>query len=168
MKVIGIGLPRTGNTSLTKFLQLNGFKTVQYHMQTWLTEKWDSVDAIVDFPMQIMAPWILDTTDCLAIMTVREDVEALYASTLRWADLLLKSPPPHELEMVHMLIYGKLIPTLADIQAARDRRDRMMQLYVEAGRVLRLEVTSLTKAEDVCKFLGIKNTGIAYPHENRT
>lgn len=166
MKIICIGLPRTGSTSLAKFLSICGLRVVQYDMSGLLRRGWDEVDAIVDFPMQAMAAWILDSTECVAIRTVR-DTDSLLESTLRWREHFVLTGSQSEIDTVNTILYGKRIPERCDIEAAQCRIDRMMKPFEDSGRVLRLDLGSKKKAEQVASFIGVDAKSIQYPHENR-
>jgi hypothetical protein len=168
VKLLGIGLPRTGNTSLGEFLRLQGFRVGQYAI---VKEVWCECDAIVDYPMQIMFPWLMSVDpDIKAILTTRDDLEDLHRSTTEFLIHMKETSSPdrvNEMLNVTRAIYGREYPTLGDIVAASDRVEESAAPFVKKGRVMRLPLHHGDKAAAVCHFLGIPDVGIDYPHEGR-
>jgi hypothetical protein len=84
LKVLGVGLSRTGTTSLTKALEVLGYKTVHGHADSLLDillgavsefdyHCFDDIDAVTDVPTAHFYNEILAAyPDCKAILTVRD------------------------------------------------------------------------------------------------
>jgi hypothetical protein len=170
MRVIGIGLPRTGNTSLCSFLNFHSILCAQYDYENAFINKWELYDAIVDFPMCIMFPYLMKTHPTLkAVLTVRLDTEDLFASTLRLCTKIHASGDNLAIDRLLAsleLLYGSDTPSLKDVTAAQDRVIEMAKPFIEEKRVLVLPVDSPIKAQYLCTFLDIKYYGSTYPHEN--
>ncbi len=92
MKVLGVGLSRTGTTSLHQALQILGYKSIHFD-RIRLNDiidgsnpapnfrRYDDVDAVVDLPAAYFYRELLQVyPDCKAILTLR-DVDSWWRST---------------------------------------------------------------------------------------
>lgn len=89
LQVLGVGLSRTGTTSLTEALETLGYKTIHFddkclndvifnHTEDFDFRCYDHVDAVLDIPSAYFYDEILAAyPDCKAILTVR-DVESWF------------------------------------------------------------------------------------------
>jgi len=94
MKVLGVGLGRTGTLSLHRAFQILQFKSIHYD-QIRLTDildgsnphpnfrRYDDVDAVTDIPTAYFYREILEAyPECKAVLTVR-DVESWWKSSIK-------------------------------------------------------------------------------------
>ena len=94
MKVLGVGLGRTGTLSLHRAFQILRFKSIHYD-QVRLTDildgsnphpnfrRYDDVDAVTDIPTAFFYREILEAyPECKAVLTVR-DVESWWKSSIK-------------------------------------------------------------------------------------
>ena len=94
MKVLGVGLGRTGTLSLHRAFQILRFKSIHYD-QIRLTDildgsnqhpdfrRYDDVDAVTDIPTAYFYREILEVyPECKAVLTVR-DVESWWKSSIK-------------------------------------------------------------------------------------
>lgn len=167
MKVLGIGLPRTGNTSLAAFLSTHlGYRVSQYGVAKACYRE---CEAMVDFPIPIMFPWLMATDQTVrAILTLRDDLGELHRSITGFITHMVENSSSERIrEMLNVtrILFGREFPELRDIIAASDRLERAAAPFVKEGRVLRLPLHCEDKAAAVCGFLGVPDTGTTYPHE---
>lgn len=169
MKMLGIGLPRTGNTSLALFLRRLGYETLHYNRSDGFVCNWHDNDAIVDYPMCVSFPVLMTLhKELKAILTIREDLSALKSST-EWFRNNFMTNGNHkdieEMESVLEVLYGSVTPSVDDLWDAQATLVRFAEPFIEQGRCLILPLSSSDKAQLVCDFLEVK-CEITYPHEN--
>ena len=165
MKVLGIGLSRTGITSLTLALSELGLHA--YHFPN-SREVIDSVDAATGTPV---AAWYQEFDvaypDSMFILTLRhlpdwlDSCEALWQSSSRYFDEFTCA--------IHRRLYGR-----EDFD-----RDAFASAYIRhvagvidyfTGRdedLLLLDICSGQEWEQLCPFLGLARPVTPFPHRNR-
>jgi len=169
MKILGIGLPRTGGTSLAMFLRKHGYSVSQYVIPRY---GYGDAEVIVDFPMQIMFPWLMRVDrDVRAVLTFRRSVPALHQSTRNFVERIVETSNADricEMHNVLLMLYGSIRPELADVYRADAQIKTAAERFVEEGRVLflPLEDPDEQKGAAVCKFLGLPGDR-SYPHEGK-
>lgn len=109
MKILGVGLSRTGTSSLHAALQILGFKSLHYDIRRLHDvlngsnprpdfRRYDDVDAVVDLPTAYFYDELRAAyPDCKCILTIR-DVDAWWRSISRHFNQRYKLPPP---ELIH-------------------------------------------------------------------
>jgi Sulfotransferase domain len=97
MKVLGVGLGRTGTLSLHRAFQILKFKSIHYDQERLNDvldgsntrpdfRRYDDVDAVTDIPTGYFYREVLAAyPDCKAVLTVR-DVDSWWASSIRHND----------------------------------------------------------------------------------
>jgi hypothetical protein len=168
MKVIGIGLPRTGNTSLATYLRGQNLSIGQYAYLRDCTK----YDVMVDYPMCLAFPVLLRIhPELKAILTIRSNVEDLYKSTKRFCALFTANGSAESIEEMRAVLvslYGSPYPSVLDIKTTQDILIETAKPFVVASRCLVLPVDAPNKAQAVSEFLGLEYAGEPYPHENKS
>ena len=191
MKIFGIGLSRTGTTSLATALELLGFRSVHFphdpatrqEVVTFLTSGGDELrlsildhcDALSDTPIAATFE-ALDRAypDSRFILTVRER-QSWLESCERWWRVLTEPVlryPNHWLARYVTAIFPELY---GSTQFERQRFARAYEAHQErvgkhfSGRddLLVLDVTSGDGWPALCRFLGRPPPGTPFPCANR-
>jgi hypothetical protein len=176
MLIFTIGLPRTGNGSLAEALRILGLRVHQYSPVPG--DDWpdgliaEGYDAFVDHPCGVRAIELRDRyPEAQFILTVREDVDAWYASLCRHLGNILSSadaPRIDEAIAVHQQIFGgQALPPSAAACALRARWNAERINAIPAARLLALDPTRPTPYtwRELCAFLRLQPP---WPHRNRT
>jgi hypothetical protein len=142
MKVLGVGLGRTGTLSLHRAFQLLGLKSLHYD-QVRLRDivdgsnshpnfrRYDDVDAVTDIPTAYFYRELLETyPECKAVLTVR-DVDSWWESSIRHNDQDPVAEPS---------LWGRVFARISATEAARLERHRFktqLRNYVYGSAVPR-------------------------------
>lgn len=167
-KIFGIGLSRTGTTSLTCALRALGYKAIHYPPVPRLQKILSRYHAATDTPVAVrFAELDRDYPGSKFILTVR-DVDGWLASTRKmWARNRKKKG--WELDLRYAL-YG----------TAEWDRDKFSDAYLRhyhnvteyfKGRPDDLLILDIFKGQgygEICKFLNVPDPGLKFPHKNKT
>jgi len=171
MKVFGIGLSRTGTSSLAEALSLLGYRTVHY---PWRPGEIEGFDAAVDVPVYL---W-MESLDrrypgSRFVWTVR-DVDAWLDSCAR------QHGAAHDLDRYAPEVRRGLLAVRAQVYGAgRFDRDlwraawhrhaaRVARHFRDrSGDLLRIDLCGGEGWERLCAFLGEPVPACAFPHLNR-
>lgn len=192
LKVLGVGLSKTGTTSLNRALELLGLKSV--HFGTRLFDvlngtddhpdfrRYDDVDAVTDLPeawfyREILAAY----TNCKAILTVRE-VDSWWRSVSHHFNIVFPVRPPEDahrkctVEEARMNdfrrclrnnVYGSVVAhEFLYKRRFLEHMDRV-RADIPPDRLLVMDITRGDGWETLCPFLGAKEPPIAFPYEGR-
>jgi hypothetical protein len=195
-KVFGIGLPKTGLSSLTSALKILGYSTSQYQ---WDVMDWDTLnqlqngsfhlkvleshDAVTDLPFISRFPQAFDQEypGSKFILTVR-DINSWLRSTEQW----FSSRPIKAAHQDRRLtaytstaffdLYFRVL-LFGSIQFSRDHLryiynehyDRVTRYFTDRETDLLVLDTSAGEGwEQLCPFLYKEVPDVPYPHENRS
>lgn len=184
MKVLGVGLSRTGTTSLARALTTLGYKTLHWSPEklrdvimgnnsdpNW--RRYNDVDAVVDLPAALFYDELLEVyPDLKCILTVRDEstwlrsLERHYNHiSKKFNGLLLK-----EAKITQMYAYGsdKIIPYLA-LKRYRDH-NKLVELTIPADQLLILDIErndNRVLMKQLCCFLNVEDTRQVFPHLNK-
>ena len=177
LRVFGIGLNKTGTTSLKlafEKLGLRHFPRSPRAFRLYRQERWDKLFDLIepfqsfeDWPWPLMVPKLLDHygDSALFVMTRRRSAEAwlesLKAHTLKTAPennprlKIFGYDYPHGAEQQHLDFYESHLTETRALFA--DRPNQMCELCWEEGDGWR----------ELCKFLDMRKPWGAFPHANR-
>ena len=176
MKVFGIGMNKTGTTTLGVCLESLGFSHTSYNLEMLRHVRRDELEPVIEFARGYDAfedwPWPLIYRELDAafpgsrfVLTTRLDVERWFGSLLRHAD---RTGPTE----MRTLVYGHAMPS-ANPEAHRamyeshnaavrsyfaDRPGDFLEVCWERGDGWR----------ELCSFLGCPQPDIPFPHANQT
>jgi Sulfotransferase domain len=166
-KIFGVGLSRTGTTSLHFALGLLGFRSIHYPPFHRLHELLERYDAAVDTPVAC----IFRELDALYpgsrfILTMRE-VRSWLAST----QAFFAGPPPQAAwkREVRLRTYGTLEWNCRTFLRAYNRhRDNVVSHFADRpGALLILDITAGEGWDELCAFLQKPIPRVPFPHENK-
>ncbi|NNC88006.1 MAG: hypothetical protein HKN82_06040 [Akkermansiaceae bacterium] len=188
MKVLGVGMGRTGTASLARALRTLGYRTLHW-APDYLADvfekgvepdlaRYNGWDAVTDIPAALFYREVLAAYPaCQFILTVRdeqewlESIRALYENPNRF-DRLKQFPPQHRAwlakisEDLRKFAYGseKVLPALY-LRRYREHIERV-QNVIPAGRLLVMDITRGEGWEKLCPFLGKPFPPEPFPHAN--
>ena len=177
MKIFGIGLPRTGTTSLSQCLQHLGYTHVKYRedllmdiaINKSLTNAFQTIDK---FDSCSDLPWPLiyqeldkQFIDSKFILTVRKDSETWINS---YSFLVRKRPNTKPRELVYG--YSSPVNHEADYINKYERHNQNVRDYFK-GEPNKLLVCCWELGSgwsEVCSFLDKEKPGVEFPHTNKS
>jgi hypothetical protein len=171
-KVFGIGLSRTGTTSLAAALHRLGYRTVHFPDPGPLLvgdfSVFDAVDAATDTPVTALFP-LLDQRypGSRFVLTVRE-IDGWLESV---EDLFRRRPEGEEgpVGEIRRLVYGRVTFDRAHFRAACERHVAWVRQYFadRPGDLLEMDIAGGEGWEALCAFLGARVPAGAFPRANR-
>ncbi|HYI07974.1 MAG TPA: sulfotransferase [Thermoanaerobaculia bacterium] len=171
MKVFGLGLSKTGTSSLTDALILLGFRAVHYPLDLAMAK---DVDALTDIPV---APYYAELDRLWPgsrfILTIREKTSWLRSIEMHWRLMLQwwddATPGMRRYhERVAMAAYGTLAFDREHFSRTCDAHERKVRDYFR-GRPHDLLVIDICGGEGwphLCPFLGLAEPRAPFPHAN--
>jgi hypothetical protein len=164
-KVFGIGLSRTGTTSLTRALELLGYRAKHYPTAE---SHFDEYDALTDTPVTVR--WReLDERypDARFILTVRA-MEPWLASCRAY----FAAPPPPGDELrtrLRTACYGTVVFEEDRFRAAMERHSAEVTAHFASrpGRLLTVDLCAGAGWDALCAFLDKARPEAPFPHENK-
>lgn len=179
LKVLGVGLPRTGTATLAEALRILGFKTEHHpkdRFSLWEPSPMPSnnVDALVDMPAALYWRELLeDNTDCRnackLILTVR-DPETWWESVKWHISKIHQSASMEHIcysDDLHSLLFGCPYPA----EYWYKRRFAEWHLLVTSGvasdRLLIMDIVGGDKWDKLCPFLEVEEPKAEWPWLNK-
>jgi hypothetical protein len=177
--VIGIGLNKTGTTTLAVALKLLGYERHLSNRRDLLARlragdlapalaALEAADVAEDWPFPLMYREIFDRfgEDARYVLTVRRDAEAWLASLKAHA---LRTPPDRH---ARLLAYGYAYPQGAETHhlAFYARHNAEVRAFFRARGASHLLLEACWEAGDgwdkLCGFLGLPVPPVPFPHAN--
>lgn len=179
MKVFGIGMQRTGTTSLARALNMLGVRTLQF--PTPLFRDLDhpvgrEFDGFTDNPI----PLLYEELDAKFprsrfVYTIRDEGEWLESARWLFSDGAKKFDWQHErhrdvIRDMHLRLYGTTTFDEARFLAAYREHDRGVREYFanRPNALLTLDVTRGDGFEKLCPFLGKPIPDEPFPEQNKS
>lgn len=186
-KVFGIGLSRTGTTSLTRALQILGYRAVHFpadpQTQAQLTEflrapadtlglsLLDSVDALTDTPVAATYQ-ALDRAypGSSFVLTTRQMEPWLASCDAYWESFLYglyaEDPDAPYVRLVNRFVYGTDRFERQAFTAAYLRHEAEVRAYFNArpGDCVLVDICGGDGWPELCGFLGVDAPSVAFPH----
>jgi hypothetical protein len=174
--VFGIGLPRTGTTSLVRALNLLGIKSV-HNPASLLTSLDDPVltdyEGFADNPLPLIYPELDRRFPNSRFILTDRDVDG-WLRSVEWMITVGRKhgnwdANPRTIAM-HTALYGSIDFRPAAFRERFLRHRKEVQAYF-AHRSTRLLVIDLTRGdgwEPLCAFLGVPVPRTKFPHDNRS
>lgn len=161
-KVFGVGLSKTGTTSVTEALRMLGYRTEHYFFDL---DRIEELDAAMDTPIA-RAYKELDRKypGSRFILTVREESSWLRSC----ADQFSRKPPSRRVRELRLDLYGTPVFEEEALRRAYRRHRRDVSRYF-GGRprdLLVLDVCAGEGWEALCPFLGRSAPATPFPHLN--
>ncbi len=179
MKIFGIGLSKTGTTSLAKGLEVLGFKTKDYPGVTRYlhgdlasidADLLDKYDALTDTPVPSFYRQLDERfPDAKFILTVR-DKEGWLRSCKKQFTKKLAEKQNDAQKQVFLDLYGSIVYDEEMFSNGYDKFVAGVQTYFEdrPGKLLIMDVVGGDEWEKLCPFLGKAVPDIPFPKANVT
>jgi hypothetical protein len=183
VRVLGVGLSRTGTTSLTKALEILGYRSLHYdqdrlrniifgHLASPDFRVYDDYDAVTDLPTAFFYRELLEAyPDCKAILTVR-DIDAWWHSMKchydRYGHSWEKRVDKHFnfVRDVRNIAYGSYIPREYLYKKRFTEHNEQVLKEVNSDRLLVMDITAGDGWDRLCSFLGEPAPDTAFPFLN--
>lgn len=173
MKILGVGLSRTGSKSLNNALLLLGYRSIHFEPQRLKDvilgtsknpefRRYNDVDAVTDIPAAYFYRELQDAyPECKFILTVR-DVDSWFES-IKWH---FEHTSPGEFgRAMRKLIYGaetKAIETLFK-KKFQDHNEQVVRT-IPKTQLLIMNILEGDGWEKLCPFLGVPVPEQPFPH----
>lgn len=173
MKVLGVGLGRTGTSSLKVALKKLGYKTKQFD-SSFLDllrddkspdlSKYDDIDALVDIPTALYyKDFLLRYPNLKCVLTVRNTTDWLSSMKRHYETFR----PDERVKRARVLAFG-IEGFDKDVFAARYAQwNEQVLRDIQADQLLVLDVDEKHKWEKLCEFLGEPIPSEPWPWENK-
>ena len=189
MKILGVGLSKTGTMSLHHALQLLGFTSLHYdtkRLNPMLSGTaqaadfrcYDDVDAVTDLPAALFYKELLAAyPDAVAILTTR-DIESWWCSIREHCNE--EYPVPlHKAQSswsaedrfrnaVRNRAYGSAVAEEKPYKKRFMEHNAAVQSEIPAHRLLVMDIMAGDGWEKLCPFLGVAIPDAAFPHSNKS
>lgn len=196
MKILGVGLSKTGTVSLHAALRILGFSSLHYD-EVRLTRVldgsdsspsfrvYDDVDAVVDLPAAYFYDELREAyPDCRCILTVR-NVDDWWRSVARHFNerhpittsgangepALNEAMPAEEARfrtLVRNYVYGSTTAhEFLYKKKFREHNERVVRT-IPPDRLLVMDITAGDGWSQLCPFLGVRAPFRRFPHKNRS
>ena len=192
LQVLGVGLSRTGTSSLAKALEILGYKTIHFddeclndiifnYTDNFDFRCYDHVDAVLDIPSAYFYDEILTAyPDCKAILTVR-DPESWFKAYVaheartqdRWniAKMRKEHSDPGPIQwfpIAHRrIVYGSHSVRPYIYKKKYRDHNRHVQQDIDKDRLLVMDIFNGAGWPELCGFLDRPIPDIAFPCVNR-
>jgi hypothetical protein len=181
MKILGVGLSKTGTTSLHRALGMLGYHSLHYdqHRLNDIIDgtnrfpdfrRYDDVDAVLDIPTACFFEELTQAyPDCKCILTLREEDQWWRSIEEHFNRKSPVPSPQHDLFKwrVRHYVYGAATAhEFLFRKKYRQHNDNVLRT-VPAHRLLVMDITAGDGWERLCPFLGISAPPLAFPHDNR-
>ena len=155
--IFGIGLPKTGNTSLAAFLKEQGLIGVQYPSYF----QWQDLscfDFVVDTPCNLYYRGLYTAfPDAKFIYTYRDDISWLRSFAYHLSSVEI-------LDEWRIQNRDKLFPSNAYIKDKWRHEREVNQFFLNNPNFLLLDINAPDKIHLLAKFLGLSPQHSHYPH----
>lgn len=183
MKVLGVGLSRTGTTSLTKAFEILGYNTVHWD-QAFVgilrkaattgsidLSRYDDIDGLTDVPACLFYDeFIARYPGLKLVLTVRDE-----RAWVKSISIILRKHrvnlPRDYLGMewyCRVLAYGSLVPDLYLMKRGYRQHNKRVIAEVDPSRLLVMDIASGDGWEKLCPFLGKEIPDEPFPWLNKT
>jgi hypothetical protein len=189
MKILGVGLSKTGTRSLHAALTLLGFRSIHWdtaRLNDILEDsnpcphfrRYDDIDAVTDVPAALFYRELLNAyPKAKAILTIR-DVESWWKSIHFHFTVRFPLPPTMDLRqpwnmpkfraVVRTLAYGSAMPKEYIFKKRFLEHNARARREIPAKRLLVLNIVAGEGWDKLCPFLGVPIPTVPFPHMNKT
>lgn len=179
MRILGVGLSRTGTTSLHRALGILGFKSLHYD-QSRLNDvldgsnpnpdfrRYDDVDAVTDIP----TAWFYDELlsaypDCRCVLTVRDEDAWWRSVQAHFQKPWQPEKDPFKVRL-RTYVYGSLTPhEFLFRKRYREHNDRVRRV-VPPDKLLVMNIPAGDGWTVLCPFLGVPVPAAPFPQHDRS
>jgi len=166
MKIFGIGLSRTGTTSLCDALRILGISSC--HFPTTI-EPILTHGAVVDTPIALGYPFLdIMFPGSKFILTDRDEKDWLCSCELFWETNLKRQT--EFCSKLHEALYGTTHFVEAKFLEAKRRHTTAARAYFSNRQrdFLEIRICDGDGWQHLCSFLGLPMPAVRFPHENKS
>jgi Sulfotransferase domain len=180
MRILGVGLSKTGTTSLHRALGMLGFKSLHFDDErlndvidgtnrTPDFRRYDDVDAVLDIPAACFFEELMYAyPECRCILTVRDEDQwwRSIESHFGRSPVANRSVNPFKWDLRHY-VYGSTLPREFLFRKKYREHNARVASRIPAERLLTIDITKCDGWKELCPFLGVPIPAFAFPHQNR-
>jgi len=181
MRILGVGLSKTGTTSLYRALSLLGFRSLHYDDRRLNDvvdgsnphpdfHRYNDVDAVLDIPTAVFYEELLEAyRECRCILSIRDENEWWESIRAHFNDrrpIACREQAPFKWDLRHY-VYGSARATEFLFRKRFRQHNRQVCDRVPPERLLVIDVTAGEGWEKLCPFLGVDAPAAPFPHQNR-
>lgn len=176
MKIFGIGLSRTGTTSLTEALSLLGFRTVHYpDLRPEISSgrltlaRFEPFDALTDSPIAAIYPQLVKLyPTCLFILTLRRKSDWLNSCErfFQFKDQSYSEDQRERARFFRLILYGTPVFSRPQFSYAWDRHLAEIARTIPRKRLLRMDVSRGDGWQRLCTVLSRQPPAVPFPHRH--
>jgi hypothetical protein len=180
MRILGVGLSKTGTTSLHRALGILGYKSVHFdcHRLNDVIDgtcrnpdfrRYDDVDAVLDIPTACFFEELMQAyPECSCILTKRDEDswwKSIEAHVNRRSPVAKRSDSPFKWDLRHYTYGSAVAHEFLFRKKYREHNERVVS-RVPTERLLIMDIASGDGWEKLCPFLGLTIPDIDFPHQN--
>jgi hypothetical protein len=181
VKILGVGLSKTGTTSLHRALGILGYRSLHYDDRRLNDvvcgansnpdfRRYDDVDAVLDIPAAWFFEQLLDAyPGCKCILTIRDEGAWWKSIHAHFNDRSpVTSPEANAFKWaLRNYVYGSTVAhEFLFKKRYREHNERVLA-KVPASQLLTMDVTAGDGWEKLCQFLACAVPTTCFPHQNR-
>jgi hypothetical protein len=180
VKILGIGLSKTGTTSLHRALGILGLRSL-HHDETRLNDVlagshpapgfryYDDLDAVLDIPTAFFFPELLAAyPECRGILTIRDEDgwwRSIEEHFNHRSPVRSREENPFKWDL-RMRVYGSARATESLFRARYRAHNARVLESVSPERLLVMDVAAGDGWDVLCPFLGLPQPPQPFPHQN--
>lgn len=170
MKILGVGLSRTGTTSLTEALKLLGYKAIHWYPERLADvvnglnlnpdfRRYDDVDAVTDIPAAYYWRELWKAYPDLQFIFTDRDIDSWWKSVKRHYETAIID------KALQYIVYGG---ELHEVSYKKKFIDHKMSLIanIPKNKLLILNIERGDGWKQLCSFLSKKVPSVPFPHLN--
>lgn len=178
-KIIGIGLPKTGTSSLHDALEILGFRSVhfphdprtvaQVRAGDYALDVLKDADAISDVPIPVIFPQLDAAFPGSKFIQTDRDVDSWIASERRAPFNNDRPAPGSARDFYRAILYGVTDFNEARFRLVHERHLRLIKRHfagMRARDLLRMDITRGDGWDKLCPFLGVPIPNVPFPRSN--
>ena len=182
MQILGVGLSRTGTSSLHRALDILGLRSLHYdevHLNDVINgtatnpdfRRYDNFDAVLDLPSAYFYEELIEAyPNCQCILTIR-DTESWWRSISHHVNIRFPVAEPSRDQFrsdVRNLVYGSSVAReFLYKKRYREHNERVLS-KIPSKQLLVMNITAGDGWNVLCPFLGRSMPSVPFPHDNRT
>ena len=184
-KVFGLGLSKTGTTSLSKAVEMLGYQSIHtdrslapfmHNTSTDLGGYYDTVDAVWDIPTAIYYPELIHAyPDAKFVLTTRETA-SWYTSFKEFLNGYMfyqwGCAVPERIQRLHEFVYGSRFPSERWKTFYENHNEQVISFFAAnaPNQLLVMDINEENKWQKLCRFLeeskGPCREPTRFPHQN--
>lgn len=174
LKIMGVGMPRTGTASLCEALQILGFNAIHHEPERIDLDAvkkdslrvYDDVDAVVDMPAAYFHHELTSIYHVPTLILTGRDTNTWWESIKAHTNQIHVSANQAHIrytDQLHTLLFGTAFPH----EYLWKRAYNLWNLRLARQGAACLDISAGDKWDVLCSFLGVPEPDAEFPWENR-